>query len=68
MLTDQWVTWDFPTQRAGPFRSEKETAALAGPQSGGEWTIEALRKPLTAQCRNGDCVQLDPARGRAERA
>ncbi len=54
MLTDQWVTWDFPTQRAGPFGFEKETAALAGPRSGGEWKNEAFAEPLTAQCRNGE--------------
>jgi hypothetical protein len=53
MLTDQWVTREFPTQRAGPFSapSQKETAALAGPRSGGEWKIEAFGEPLAAQCR-----------------
>jgi hypothetical protein len=34
--------------------SQKETAALAGTQGGGEWKNEAFGEPLTAQCRNGE--------------
>jgi hypothetical protein len=36
----------------GHGKRQKETAALAGTQGGGEWKNEALGKPLAGECLN----------------
>ncbi len=48
----QRLSWRLSNPGEGHGKRQKETAALAGTRSGGEWKNEALGKPLAGECLN----------------